>query len=116
VLPSAGRRSGRGTTVLDFPDGRLGDYLASLVRLEGLGPATVLPAHGPVLPDLRSVAADYAAHRRDRLQQIRAALVRLGPDASVQAVADVVYADIDPRVRRAAENSVAAQLGYLRSV
>lgn len=107
---------GRGTTVLDFPDGRLGDYLASLVRLEGLGPATVLPAHGPVLPDLRSVAADYAAHRRDRLQQIRAALVRLGPDASVQAVADVVYADIDPGVRRAAENSVAAQLEYLRSV
>ena len=35
--------------MLDYPDGTLGDYLGSLDRLEALGPATVLPAHGPVL-------------------------------------------------------------------
>ena len=105
---------GRGTTVLDYPDGTLGDYLVSLDRLEELGPATVLPAHGPVLPHLDAICRQYRRHRLERLEQIRAALKRLGSDASVSAVADAVYADVDPSVRRAAENSVAAQLEYLR--
>jgi glyoxylase-like metal-dependent hydrolase (beta-lactamase superfamily II) len=105
---------GRGTTVLDYPDGTLGDYLTSLDRLEALGPATVLPAHGPVLPSLEAIARDYRRHREERLAQIRGALRRLGGDASVGEVADAVYADVGPSVRRAAELSVAAQLSYLR--
>ena len=105
---------GRGTTVLDFPDGQLGDYLASLDRLERLGPAIVLPAHGQVLPALDSTVRAYRAHRLERLAQIRAALAVLGAEAGVKEVTDRVYADVDPAVRRAAENSVAAQLDYLR--
>lgn len=105
---------GRGTTVIVFPDGRLGDYLATLRRLEALGPATVLPAHGPVLPDLGGIARAYLAHREERLGQVRAALAELGAEASVAQVTDAVYADVDASVRRAAENSVAAQLDYLR--
>lgn len=105
---------GRGTTVLDYPDGTLGDYLASLDRLKALGPATVLPAHGPVLPSLEAIARDYRMHREERLAQIRAALDRLGQDAFVGEVADAVYSDVGPSVRRAAELSVAAQLEYLR--
>ena len=106
---------GRGTTVLDYPDGTLGDYLASLDRLEALGPATVLPAHGPVLPSLAAIAADYRQHRHNRLDQIRAALQRLGRDATAGEVAVDVYSDVGPSVRRAAETSVAAQLEYLRN-
>ena len=105
---------GRGTTMLDYPDGTLGDYLTSLDRLEALGPATVLPAHGPVLPSLEDIVRDYRRHREERLAQIRTALGQLGPDASVGEVADHVYADVDPSVRPAAEMSVAAQLSYLR--
>jgi glyoxylase-like metal-dependent hydrolase (beta-lactamase superfamily II) len=122
-LPDDGRQGsvltgdtilGRGTTMLDYPDGKLGDYLRSLDRLEALGPATVLPAHGPVLPSLEAIARAYREHRHDRLAQIRAALARLGGDATVAAVADAAYADVEPSVRRAAEMSVAAQLDYLR--
>jgi glyoxylase-like metal-dependent hydrolase (beta-lactamase superfamily II) len=105
---------GRGTTMLDYPDGTLGDYFASLDRLEALGPATVLPAHGPVLPSLGDIARAYRSHRLERLAQVRAALEKLGPEASAGDVATVVYADVDPSVRRAAETSVAAQLHYLR--
>lgn len=105
---------GRGTTMLDYPDGTLGDYLATLDRLEALGPATVLPAHGPALPSLAGVVKAYRAHRHERLAQIRAVLQRLGRDAAAADVADAVYADVDPSVRRAAEMSVAAQLHYLR--
>ncbi|MDD1477206.1 MBL fold metallo-hydrolase [Arthrobacter sp. H16F315] len=106
---------GLGTTVLDYPDGTLGDYLASLDRLERLGPATVLPAHGPTLPALDTIVRAYRDHREDRLGQIRSALENLGPHAGVGEVADAVYADVDPAVRSAAELSVAAQLHYLRS-
>ncbi len=106
---------GRGTTMIDYPDGTIGDYLASMDKLEALGPATVLPAHGPLLPALDSVARDYRTHRLERLAQIRTALDQLGPHASVGDVADVVYAGVDPSVRRAAAASVAAQLHYLRA-
>ncbi len=107
---------GRGTTVLDYPDGTLGDYLASLDTLEARGPATVLPAHGPALPSLEAITRSYRDHRQERLVQIRRALDRLGGDASVGAVADAVYADVGPSVRRAAELSVSAQLHYLRGM
>jgi glyoxylase-like metal-dependent hydrolase (beta-lactamase superfamily II) len=112
---------GAGTTVLDYPDGTLADYLGSLDRLERLGPATVLPAHGPVLPALDEVVRAYRDHRLGRLEQVRGALRALGADAvasveaGVRAVTDLVYADVDPAVRRAAELSVAAQLDYLRT-
>ncbi|GAA1781017.1 MBL fold metallo-hydrolase [Pseudarthrobacter sulfonivorans] len=105
---------GRGTTMLDYPDGALGDYLESLDLLEAIGQAAVLPAHGPVLPSLEAIARAYRGHRLERLGQIREALQRLGRDATVAAVADAVYADVEPSVRRAAEMSVAAQLDYLR--
>jgi glyoxylase-like metal-dependent hydrolase (beta-lactamase superfamily II) len=105
---------GRGTTMLDYPDGKLADYLASLDRLEALGQAMVLPAHGPALPSIEAIARAYRDHRNDRLEQIRAALVRLGPAAGVREVTDAVYTDVGPSVRRAAEMSVAAQLDYLR--
>jgi glyoxylase-like metal-dependent hydrolase (beta-lactamase superfamily II) len=105
---------GRGTTMLDYPDGKLSDYLASLDRLEALGQAVVLPAHGPALPSIEAIARAYRDHRNDRLAQIRAALVRLGPAAGVREVTDAVYTDVGPSVRRAAEMSVAAQLDYLR--
>jgi glyoxylase-like metal-dependent hydrolase (beta-lactamase superfamily II) len=106
---------GRGTTMIDYPDGTIRDYLASLDRLELLGPATVLPAHGPVLPSLATVVRDYRIHRLERLAQVRTALDQLGPDASAGDVTDVVYAGVDPSVRRAAAASVAAQLHYLRA-
>ncbi|MEB7504636.1 MBL fold metallo-hydrolase [Arthrobacter koreensis] len=105
---------GRGTTVLDYPDGTLQDFMASLEKLGRLGPATVLPAHGPDLENLESVVLTYRDHRDERLAQIRGVLGLLGEDATVEQVANAVYADVPASVRAAAELSVAAQLEYLR--
>ena len=105
---------GRGTTVLDFPDGTLGDYLNTLEILSDLGPATVLPGHGPVQPDLSSLVLTYRDHREERLEQIRAALTSLGTEAGAAEVADLVYSDVPANVRAAAQLSVSAQLAYLR--
>jgi glyoxylase-like metal-dependent hydrolase (beta-lactamase superfamily II) len=105
---------GRGTTVVAYPDGELGAYLASLQRLTELADATVLPGHGPELPAAGAAAQAYLEHRAQRLEQVEAALVRLGPDASPMAVVELVYADVDRVLWPAAERSVLAQLAYLR--
>ncbi len=106
---------GRGTTVVAHPDGVLGAYLESLRRLRDLGAVPVLPAHGPDLPSLEAIAEEYLAHRAQRLDQVRDALVVLGPDATARQIVELVYADVDQAVWWAAELSVRAQLDYLRS-
>ncbi len=105
---------GRGTTVIDKEDGDLGDYLDSLRRLAALGPRTVLPGHGPELPDLTAVAAQYLAHRQQRLEQVAAALHELGSDADARRVVEHVYTDVSEELWDVAESSVQAQLDYLR--
>ncbi len=109
---------GTGTTVIAEPDGSLRDYLASLDLLERVGDRHVgLPGHGPAIDDLGVAVRAYRAHRLERLTQVREALAALGRSAGDDAAADAVlahvYADVDPSVRRAARQSVVAQLAYL---
>ena len=110
---------GRGTAVVAHPDGRLGEYLATLRRLAELPPGiTALPGHGPELPDAAEVARAYLRHRMQRLAQVSAARAALRarrdrePDA--REIVRLVYADVDPALWPAADASVAAQLEYLR--
>jgi hypothetical protein len=53
----------------------------------------------------------YIAHRRERLDQVRAALE--GGARTPAEVVAVVYADVDRALWPAAEQSVRAQLDYL---
>ncbi|MFG1652917.1 MBL fold metallo-hydrolase [Micromonospora sp. NPDC049275] len=102
---------GRGTTVVAHPDGHLGDYLSSLELLSAYTGIAALPGHGPALADCAAAATFYLAHRRARLDQVRAAV-----DAGARTPADVVaavYADVDRSLWWAAEWSVRAQLEYL---
>jgi glyoxylase-like metal-dependent hydrolase (beta-lactamase superfamily II) len=107
---------GRGTTVVAHPEGRLGDYLDSLRRLQALttqgGADIVLPGHGPVLADARGAIEYYLAHRAHRLAQVETA-VEAGCVAPSSVVAQV-YADVDRALWPAAELSVRAQLDYLK--
>jgi glyoxylase-like metal-dependent hydrolase (beta-lactamase superfamily II) len=107
---------GRGTTVI-AEDGSLGDYLRTLEALRALADEaalrTLLPGHGPLLADPAAVLDYYLAHRRERLEQVRAALAA-GARTPAEVVA-VVYADTDPSVWAAAELSVRAQLAYLNA-
>lgn len=105
---------GSGTTVIVGGDGSLADYLNSLELLRGLGDIEVLPGHGPRLPSVAGISAQLIAHRYQRLDEVRSALQALGADATVTQVADAVYPKVDARIRFAAEQSVHAQLEYLR--
>lgn len=109
---------GSGTTMLDHPDGTLKDYLASLDRLEALGPARVLPAHGPSLDSVEQVARQYREHRRQRLDQVRA-LLQARPagerdTVSAQELAAEVYPGLEGTVQRVAVQTLAAHLCHLR--
>lgn len=105
---------GRGTTIV-ARDGGLADYLRSLDRLravaESLEARALLPGHGPVLADPIGALDGYIAHRRRRLDQIRAARARGA--RTPREIVRIVYADVDRSLWAAAEMSVAAQLDYL---
>lgn len=106
---------GRGTTVVAWPDGNLGDYLASLQLLRDHAQenhaAAILPGHGPVLHDPVDVLDAYLTHRRARLEQVRQ--VRAEGARTPDEVVDAVYADVPASVRWAALLSTRAQLAYL---
>jgi glyoxylase-like metal-dependent hydrolase (beta-lactamase superfamily II) len=102
---------GRGTTVVAYPDGDLGDYLDSLRRLAELGSLPALPGHGPALADCAAAATFYLRHREARLDQVRAVLA--DGVRTPQGVVAAVYSDVDPALWPAAEMSVRAQLAYL---
>ncbi|MBW6438367.1 MBL fold metallo-hydrolase [Actinoplanes hulinensis] len=103
---------GRGTTVVAQPDGDLGAYLDSLELLSAYPEVLMLPGHGPARADTAERARFYLDHRRERLAQVAAAMAA-GAETPA-AVVDLVYPDIDPGVRFAAEWSAAAQLDHLR--
>jgi glyoxylase-like metal-dependent hydrolase (beta-lactamase superfamily II) len=115
---------GRGTTVVAHPDGRLGDYLASLRALSDLvqtaGATQVWPGHGPVLPDAAAALTAYLDHRHARLEEVAAALESTDPDAGIEATAqeivEKVYAEVPRVLWPAALLSVRAQLEYLGRV
>lgn len=56
----------------------LGEYLDSLERMHAVvvreGLTTLHPAHGPTVSDARGRLAEYLAHRRQRLAEVRAVL------------------------------------------
>ena len=110
---------GRGTTVVAHPDGELAAYLDSLERirvLTGDGSVTsILPGHGPVVPDAAAMVAFYRVHRTERLDQVRQALAdgAATEDDPVEGVLRRVYAQVPESVWPAARMSIRAQLDYL---
>jgi glyoxylase-like metal-dependent hydrolase (beta-lactamase superfamily II) len=106
---------GRGTSLIDHPEGVLGDYLQSLDVLNGLATAgevqAILPGHGPVITDPVGVLRMYREHRADRLEQVRQAVA--AGARTVEEVVAVCYVDVPEQLWPAAGRSVAAQLHYL---
>lgn len=108
---------GRGTTLVAHPDGRLDEYFESLRYLrdhcltENI--SVLLPGHGPVSITPVELIDFYDTHRRERLEQVRAAVA--AGFTTIPEVTAVVYRDVDPSVLPAAELTVAAQLEYLNT-
>ena len=101
------------TVVIDPPEGDMQAYLRSLDRLLALGPGTIYPAHGQVVPAGAALLQGYVAHRLEREAKIAAAL-RQGFDRDgPRRPADLLpgaYADVSPGLYPLAERSLLAHL------
>lgn len=99
-----------GTTVFipASSGGSLVDYLASLERLRRLGPVRAWPAHGPVIEDPLALIDQYVAHRRQREEQVLAALA--DGLATVDAITERIYVNLAPVLTPMARESVLSHL------
>jgi ribonuclease/clavin/mitogillin len=102
---------GIGTTVIPDRGGDLADYMRSLERLLAQKPNVIYPAHGPPIPDGGAKIRDYIAHRKEREQQILAAL-RDGLER-VPEMVERIYAAYPRELHAAAAQSVVAHLRKL---
>ena len=102
---------GRGTSVIDPPEGDLALYLRSLTRMRDLGPRTIYPGHGPVVFDAVGKLDEYLDHRREREEQVLAALGSDGAARrSPQELVPEIYGDYPADVHALAARSVLAHL------
>jgi glyoxylase-like metal-dependent hydrolase (beta-lactamase superfamily II) len=99
---------GRGTSVVDPPEGDLAAYLASLDRMLGLHPKTLYPGHGPVVADGAAKLREYVEHRERREREVLEALSR-GPSRPEDLV-PVIYVGYPPELHAPAARSVLAHL------
>ena len=107
---------GKGDTVwVGEYAGSVADYLRSLERVRFLDLDVVYPAHGPPLTDVTEALDRFAAHRRERIRQVAAALA-LHPGADAEELLDRVYGSALPSgVRRAALMSMEALKAHVEA-
>jgi glyoxylase-like metal-dependent hydrolase (beta-lactamase superfamily II)/8-oxo-dGTP pyrophosphatase MutT (NUDIX family) len=104
------------TTVIDPPDGHMGDYLHSLDKLVqacDLGVEFILPAHGHVLGFAKQAITGLKAHRLRREAKIAAALQAL-PHGSLEQWVERAYDDVPPRLWPVAARSLQAHVDHIR--
>ncbi len=105
--------AGETTWVGGYP-GCVADYLASLDRVESLGAAVLLPAHGSPVVDPVAGLGCYRAHRRARVAQVERALA-VSPNAKVDELLTAVYGESIPNeVLSAARASLVAMIEHVK--
>lgn len=88
-------------------------YMTSLTRLQRMDLARLLPGHGPEIEEPEVVIDWYVAHRRQREEEILAAV--LAGATTVEEVVKVVYREVDPALHPLAARSVQAHMEKLAS-
>jgi glyoxylase-like metal-dependent hydrolase (beta-lactamase superfamily II) len=100
------------TSVIPPEDGDLGDYMASLRRLQNLSVKRIYPGHGPVIEDGPAKIREYIEHRLMRESQI---LEALGDGlGTIPELVARIYVDVPPDLHAAAAMSVGSHLAKLK--
>lgn len=122
------------TTVIDPPDGNMGDYLDSLDKLDRLcalhSVHFILPAHGYVLGDhprsadnpsgpehggARAAIAHLKAHRLAREAKVARA-IQTQPDGTLDDWVKIAYDDVPERLWQVAKRSMLAHVERIQSL
>ena len=103
---------GWSTSVVVPPDGDMGDYLASLMKLHEREDRVYYPAHGPAVDNPRQLVRGMVGHRRAREKQILRLLedVASGQGLAIRAMVPVMYKGVPEFLWPAAAQSVHAHL------
>jgi glyoxylase-like metal-dependent hydrolase (beta-lactamase superfamily II) len=103
-----------GTILIEPVDGDMAEYLAQLARLDRLGAAVALPAHGEPINDPSALFRRYIEHRTAREEKVLGALVSASARASgpvaIDALVPLAYADTPPFLWPIARLSLEAHL------
>ncbi len=103
---------GWSTSVIAPPDGDMGDYMASLEKLQARDDRVYYPAHGDPVTNPRQLVRGMMGHRKQRERQI---LRLLGEQiGEIPTMVEKMYVGLDPRLTGAAGRSVLAHLFDLR--
>ncbi len=106
------------TTVINPPDGHMGDYLNSLDQLTELcqkyNIQQILPAHGYVLDHAERVIAHLKAHRLGREEKI-AGVMQAHPDGTLDDWVAKAYDDVPHHLWPIAKRSLLAHVEHIRS-
>ena len=101
------------TVVINPPDGDMAAYIESLRELAELDLDWLAPGHGFLMAQPRHAIEWIVGHRLAREAKVLAAVRVLGP-ARADALLEMVYADVPPRLHAMAMRSLTAHLLKLR--
>jgi glyoxylase-like metal-dependent hydrolase (beta-lactamase superfamily II) len=101
---------GRGTSVVDPPDGDMADYLRSLDTMLSLAPRVLYPGHGPVVEAALDKLREYIEHRHMRERQVLQALKDAGAPRTPEELVPEIYGDYPQEIHSAAARSLLAHL------
>jgi glyoxylase-like metal-dependent hydrolase (beta-lactamase superfamily II) len=104
--------AGIGTILIDPDEGDMAIYLASLHKLLERPQSTLLPAHGPAIPDGHRKLREYIAHRLMRETKVMDA-IRQHPGSTATELVATAYADTPPFLWILAERSLLAHVNKL---
>jgi glyoxylase-like metal-dependent hydrolase (beta-lactamase superfamily II) len=96
------------TPVVSPPDGSMGDYMSSLQKLAKRSEPIYFPGHGPAVRSAPRFVAAYILHRKARETSILNQLAK--GETDIPSVVGAIYANLDPRLVKAAGMSVLAHL------
>ncbi len=102
--------TGRGGAWVGLPYGDVDAYLASLARIRARAPARLGPAHGDAIDDPAAALDAAAAHRRDRLEGIVAALAT---PRTLDELQRELYGEVPPDAERFVRGALLASLASL---
>jgi glyoxylase-like metal-dependent hydrolase (beta-lactamase superfamily II) len=100
---------GRGTSVIDPPDGDMAAYVRSLATLRALEPSVIYPGHGPIVFTPKGKLDHYLRHRAAREEAVLDAVAR-GRRTPAEIVTDVYADEVPESVYPVAARSVLAHL------
>ncbi len=104
---------GWSTSVISPPDGDMGDYMDSLMRVRDRHFNRIWPTHGPAIEDVDIFVQAYIDHRLEREEQILLA-IKAG-HGNVMDMVTHIYTHIDKRLHPAAAHSVLAHLMHMQN-